>query len=98
MDGSRMDILGLAASAAFASAGAEPCAVLIALDRMERSGKDDALSANSAVQEVTREFGIPVVSIGNLDDLFGYLNGDGADPELAKYKEAVAAYRTRYGV
>jgi orotate phosphoribosyltransferase len=80
------------------AAGAEPCAVLIALDRMERSGKDDALSPNSAVQEVTREFGIPVVSIGNLDDLFGYLNGEGADPELAKYKDAVAAYRARYGV
>ena len=36
------------------AAGAEPAAVLIALDRMERSGKDDALSASSAVQEVSR--------------------------------------------
>jgi orotate phosphoribosyltransferase len=80
------------------AAGAEPCAVLIALDRMERSGTDVALSANSAVQEVTREFGIPVVSIGNLDDLFSYLNGEGADPELARHKDAVAAYRARYGV
>ncbi|HEY0490956.1 MAG TPA: orotate phosphoribosyltransferase [Telluria sp.] len=80
------------------AAGAEPCAVLIALDRMERSGKDDALSASSAVQEVSREFGIPVISIANLDDLFTYLNGEGADPELGQYKEAVAAYRARYGV
>ena len=80
------------------AAGAEPCAVLIALDRMERSGKDDALSASSAVQEVSREFGIPVISIANLDDLFTYLNGEGADPQLGQYKEAVAAYRTRYGV
>ena len=46
------------------AAGAEPCAVLIALDRMERSGTDGALSASSAVQEVSREFGIPVISIG----------------------------------
>ena len=80
------------------AAGAEACAVLIALDRMERSGKDDALSANSAVQEVASEFGIPVVSIGNLDDLFGYLNGDGADPQLAQHKDAVSAYRRRYGI
>nr|WP_206085934.1 orotate phosphoribosyltransferase [Massilia polaris] len=80
------------------AAGAEPCAVLIALDRMERSGKDDALSASSAVQEVSREFGIPVISIANLDDLFTYLNAEGADRQLGQYKEAVAAYRTRYGV
>lgn len=80
------------------AAGAEPCAVLIALDRMEKSGKDGALSAGSAVQEVSREFGIPVISIGNLDDLFNYLSGEGADPQLAQYRDAVAAYRTRYGV
>ncbi len=80
------------------AAGAEPAAVLIALDRMERSGKDGALSENSAVQEVAREFGIPVISIANLDDLFTYLSEHSADPALAQYKDAVAAYRTRYGV
>jgi orotate phosphoribosyltransferase len=80
------------------AAGAEPCAVLIALDRMERSGKDGALSASSAVQEVSREFGIPVISIGNLDDLFSYLSGAGADPQLAQYRDAVSAYRMRYGI
>ena len=80
------------------AAGAEPCAVLIALDRMERSGKDGELSAHSAVQEVSREFGIPVISIGNLDDLFAYLNSAGADPQLQQYKDAVSAYRTRYGI
>jgi orotate phosphoribosyltransferase len=80
------------------AAGAEPCAVLIALDRMERSGPDGQLSPSSAVQEVSKQYGIPVISIGNLDDLFGYLNGAGADPELLKYKEAVSAYRNRYGI
>ncbi|MQR00527.1 orotate phosphoribosyltransferase [Glaciimonas soli] len=80
------------------AAGATPCAVLIALDRMERSGKDDALSANSAVQEVAREFGIPVISIGNLDDLLQFITADKSNPELAQYKDAVTAYRTRYGV
>jgi len=79
------------------AAGAEPAAVLIALDRMERSGKDDALSAHSAVQEVSREFNIPVISIANLDDLFSYLNANTADPRLSHHKDAVSAYRTRYG-
>jgi orotate phosphoribosyltransferase len=80
------------------AAGATPCAVLIALDRMERSGKEGALSANSAVQEVSNTYGIPVISIGNLNDLLGYLSEAGSNPELARYKEAVAAYRSRYGV
>ncbi|RJG07750.1 orotate phosphoribosyltransferase [Noviherbaspirillum cavernae] len=80
------------------AAGATPCAVLIALDRMERSGKDDVLSAHSAVQEVTNSYGMPVVSIGNLNDLLEYISAAGANPELAQYKDAVDAYRRRYGV
>ena len=80
------------------AAGATPCAVLIALDRMERSGKDDALSAHSAVQEVSNAYGIPVVSIGNLEDLFEYISNAGANPELEQHRDAVAAYRARYGV
>lgn len=80
------------------AAGAEPAAVLIALDRMERSGTDDALSELSAVQEVSREFNIPVISIANLADLFTYLDTHTADPRLSQRKDAVSAYRTRYGI
>ena len=80
------------------AAGATPCAVLIALDRMERAGKDGALSAQSAVQEVTQTYGMPVVSIGNLDDLLEYISKAGINQDLAKYKDAVAAYRSRYGL
>ena len=80
------------------AAGATPCAVLIALDRMERSGKDGALSEHSAVQEVSREFGMPVISIGNLIDLFRYISAADADSKQAQFKDAVAAYRHRYGV
>lgn len=80
------------------AAGAEPAAVLIALDRMERSGTDDALSELSAVQEVSREFNIPVISIANLADLFTYLDTHTADPRLSQHKDAVSAYRTRYGI
>ncbi|MGB6102525.1 MAG: orotate phosphoribosyltransferase [Pusillimonas sp.] len=76
-------------------AGAEPAAVLIALDRMERAGADDALSAHSAVQDVAMTYGIPVVSIASLADIMAVLEGDDA---LAGHREAVAAYRARYGV
>jgi len=79
------------------AAGATPCAVLIALDRMERSGKDDALSSHSAVQEVSQSYDMPVVSIGNLNDLFDYLSKAGADSELQQHTAAVAAYRQKYG-
>ena len=80
------------------AAGATPCAVLIALDRMERGGKDGQLSDSSAVQEVSRNYGMPVVSIASLDDLLAYISASAADAELSKYKDAVAAYRARYGV
>ena len=50
-------------------AGAEPAAVLIALDRMERSGNAVDIGDKSAVQAVEQEFGLPVISIANLTGL-----------------------------
>ncbi|OGS80238.1 MAG: orotate phosphoribosyltransferase [Gallionellales bacterium GWA2_55_18] len=72
------------------AAGAEPCGVAIALDRMER-GQGEL----SAVQEVQRNFGIPVVSIVTLDDLLGYLQDEAM---LVQNLVAVQSYRNRYGV
>jgi orotate phosphoribosyltransferase len=77
--------------------GAEPAAVLIALDRMERGGKDGALSERSAVEEFTRDYGVPVLTVATLVDLLQYLSVSG-DSALAPYRQAVAAYRERYGV
>jgi len=77
------------------AAGGEPAAVLIALDRKERAGSDGALSAHSAVQDVTRLYGMPVVSVVSLDDIMAFLSGD---PDLAEHQAAVQAYRQRYGV
>jgi orotate phosphoribosyltransferase len=79
------------------AAGATPAAVLIALDRMEKSGKDDALSVHSAVQEVMNTYQMPVISIANLNDLFDYLSSGHAS-QLAQYTQAVRDYRARYGV
>lgn len=75
--------------------GAEPAAVLIALDRMERSGTDTQVETFSAVQAVQDAFGIPVISIASLADIMFYLENA---PELSEHKTAIAAYRQRYGV
>ena len=72
------------------AAGAEPCAVVIALDRMERGTGD-----LSAVQEVRQSYGIPVVAIATLNDLLGYLQDE---PEMIANLNAVRAYRDLYGV
>ncbi|KAF0205772.1 MAG: orotate [Gallionellaceae bacterium] len=72
------------------AAGATPCGVVIALDRMER-GQGEL----SAVQEVKRDYGLPVISIAALDDLLGYLQGRA---DLVQNLQAVQTYRDRYGV
>jgi orotate phosphoribosyltransferase len=72
------------------SAGARPCGVAIALDRMERGS-----GTLSAVQEVRAGYNIPVISIATLDDLMDYLK---TDPRLAPQLAAVGRYRQQYGV
>lgn len=79
------------------AAGGEPAAVLIALDRMERGGVDDNLSAHSAVEDLERDYGLPVIAIATLTDLMQYLQSS-ADAALAAHFARVSAYRERYGV
>jgi orotate phosphoribosyltransferase len=77
--------------------GAQPVAVLIALDRQERGGAADNLSERSAVEDFVRDYGLPVIAVATLADLLDYLNSD-ADPSLAAHADAVDRYRRRYGV
>jgi orotate phosphoribosyltransferase len=70
--------------------GAAPAGVLIALDRQERGQ-----GAQSAAQEITAEFGIPVLSVARLEDL---LILAAERPELAAYRARLQAYRSEYGV
>lgn len=80
------------------AAGATPAAVLIALDRMERAGPDDALSQRSAVQEVEAAYGIPVLAIANLDDVMHYLKAETTQAQHVRgFRPAVERYRERYG-
>ena len=69
---------------------AEAAGVIIALDRQE-VGKGDT----TAIQEVEKEFNIPVVSIVCLGDLINYLESeDGSEEQIT----AIKAYRDKYGV
>ena len=70
-------------------AGARPCGVLIALDRQERGQ-----GQRSAAQEVTDEFGIPVIPVASLADLLAYTEHRAG---LAAHRDALLAYRARYG-
>jgi orotate phosphoribosyltransferase len=71
-------------------AGAVAAGVLIGLDRKER-GKTD----QSAIQEVEKQFGIPVASIIDIDDIMHYLK---AKPDHSNLVEQIDKYRQQYGV
>jgi orotate phosphoribosyltransferase len=69
---------------------AQATGVVIALDRQERGHGE-----LSAIQEVERLYGIPVVSIVRLDDLLVYLT---EKPEFSQLSAAIRAYRESFGV
>lgn len=72
------------------ASGAEPAGVIIALDRQEK-GQGEL----SAIQEIERDFQIPVRSIVNLEQILDFISNDAS---LAEHAESVAAYRDRYGI
>jgi len=73
-----------------AADGAVPAAALIALDRQEKGNGE-----LSAIQEVERDFGMPVISIVNLKQVLDYV---AENPQLQQYADAISAYREQYGV
>ena len=70
--------------------GAQAAGVLIALNRQER-GQGQL----SAIQEVERDYGMPVVSIVSLEQVLDYLS---QDEQLRQHLPAVEAYRDQYGI
>jgi orotate phosphoribosyltransferase len=78
--------------------GATPCGVLIALDRSERTGADDALSSLSAVAAFERAFGIPVIPVARLEDLMQFIDSDAPSAATVRpHRQAMLDYRSRYG-
>jgi orotate phosphoribosyltransferase len=72
--------------------GATMAGIAVAMDRQERGAGE-----LSAIQEVERDYGVPVISIIQLDHIIGYLESSHND-ELQKYLPAVSRYREEYGV
>ena len=72
--------------------GARAAAVVIALDRQER-GRDGADA--SAIEEIERRYGIPVVPIITLDNLVEYLR---SDPAHSAPLEDIINYRKEHGI
>jgi orotate phosphoribosyltransferase len=71
-------------------AGAQAVAVVVAVDRQER-GQGEL----SAIQEVARDFGLPVLSIISLTQIINYLEETGLH---AEHLQAVRAYRDEFGI
>ena len=69
---------------------AEAAGVLIALNRQER-GQGEL----SAIQEVERDYRMPVISIVSLEQVLEYLADDA---QLKQHLPAVQAYREQYGI
>lgn len=72
------------------NARAAAVGVVVAVDRQER-GKGEL----SAIQEVVRDFGIPVIAIIKLNQIIAYLEESGLH---AEYLDAVRRYRDEFGV
>ncbi|WP_240125795.1 orotate phosphoribosyltransferase [Thermomonas alba] len=73
-------------------AGGIPAGIAIALDRQERVRED---AAESAAQAVAAEHGIPVIAVATLSDLLDFA---GETAALAAHRDALLAYRARYGM
>ena len=75
-----------------AAAGGIAAGIVIALDRQERVREE---VAQSAAQAVAPEHGIPVIAVAGLSDLLEFA-GESAD--LVRQRDALLAYRARYGI
>ena len=71
-------------------AGAQPAAVIVALDRQEK-GPD----GNSAIQEIEQTYKIPVLAVARLENLLEFAK---SKPDYSSQLEQLAAYRQTYGI
>ncbi|KAF2489142.1 orotate phosphoribosyltransferase [Lophium mytilinum] len=71
--------------------GGKLVGIVVAFDRMERVGDGEA-QRGSAIGEVRRQYGVPVLSILSLDDVVEFLRGLGGEEDLRRLQE----YRERY--
>ncbi len=72
------------------TAGATCAGIVVAVDRQER-GRGDL----SAIQEVERDFGVPVLSIISFDLIIEYVQETGRH---AEHLDAIRGYREEFGI
>lgn len=70
--------------------GAEPAAVIVALDREEQGP-----NGKSAIQEVEEVYGLPVFTIAKLTNLLSFVK---ENAEFTSYLSQLTAYRQAYGI
>ncbi|MDP5210470.1 MULTISPECIES: orotate phosphoribosyltransferase [unclassified Microbulbifer] len=75
-----------------AAHGARAAGVVIGLNRQERASEECEFSA---IQQVERQYNIPVISIVQLDNVISYLEQESQDSETL---QKIVDYRQRYGV
>ena len=78
------------ASQIIREAGAEISGIIIAIDRQEKGAGE-----YSAVQEVSSNLGVPVISIVNLDQILAFVKNSSS--QLEDHVEAIENYRKEYG-
>ena len=78
------------ASQIIREAGAEISGIIIAIDRQEKGAGE-----YSAVQELSSNLGVPVISIVNLDQILAFVKNSSS--ELEDHVEAIENYRKEYG-
>ncbi len=72
-----------------------PCGVVIALDRMEKSGTDIDIGKLSAVEYIKYNLNLPITAIANLDHLLNFVQNQA---EFHTYTQAIQNYKIRYGI
>lgn len=75
--------------------GGELVGIIVAFDRLEKTPSatdDDGKPRSSAIGEVRKQYGIPVLAILTLDDVIEYLKGLGSAEDLRRLDE----YREKY--
>jgi orotate phosphoribosyltransferase len=75
--------------------GGELVGIVVAFDRLEKTPSvtdDDGLPRPSAIGEVRKAYGIPVLAILTLDDVIEFLRGLGSEDDLKRLDE----YREKY--
>ncbi|CAE8647687.1 unnamed protein product, partial [Polarella glacialis] len=69
--------------------------VVVAMDREERVQEGNDMSA---IQQVQKDFGIPVVSIAKMRDLISFLEVQYTQPDKDELLKSIQGYREQYGI